>query len=175
MAHRIVDENSLKTVADAIREKAGTSDSLVFPTGFAEAIAGIQAGGGGGGGDEITINGCKVMTGEYVSAEDLQNKTITIFEKSISVSSLVASLFYTSGVFAYEDKPFLSMSGGGLLEYTSSLGAMQTGYNVSGGAIYLSGGFDVRYMNGNLKATLNVSSSLRVPAGKKYQWIVLYK
>lgn len=48
MAHRIVDENSLKTVADAIREKAGTSDSLVFPTGFAEAIAGIQAGGGGG-------------------------------------------------------------------------------------------------------------------------------
>ena len=41
----VLDAN-LKTVADAIREKAGTSDSLVFPTGFAEAIAGIQAGGG---------------------------------------------------------------------------------------------------------------------------------
>lgn len=61
MAHRIVDENSLKTVADAIREKAGTSDSLVFPTGFAEAIAGIQAGGGNAGG-----GGVKVTTGTIV-------------------------------------------------------------------------------------------------------------
>lgn len=36
----------LTSIADAIREKAGTSDSLAFPTGFAEAIAAISAGGG---------------------------------------------------------------------------------------------------------------------------------
>lgn len=36
----------LKQIADAIREKGGTSDSLAFPTAMAEAIAAIQAGGG---------------------------------------------------------------------------------------------------------------------------------
>lgn len=35
----------LKSIADAIREKAEISDSFAFPTGFAEAIAGISAGG----------------------------------------------------------------------------------------------------------------------------------
>ncbi len=37
----------LKQIADAIREKGGTSDTLAFPTAMAEAIAAIQAGGGG--------------------------------------------------------------------------------------------------------------------------------
>ena len=35
----------LKQIADAIREKAGTSGNLVFPTAMAEAIAAIQSGG----------------------------------------------------------------------------------------------------------------------------------
>jgi hypothetical protein len=56
----VLDAN-LKTVADAIREKAGTSDSLVFPTGFAEAIAGIQAGGGG----------AKIFETDFTPAQDV--------------------------------------------------------------------------------------------------------
>ena len=36
----------LKQIADAIREKGGTSDNLAFPTAMAEAIAAIQASGG---------------------------------------------------------------------------------------------------------------------------------
>ena len=36
----------LKQIADAIREKGGTSDNLAFPAGFAEAIAAIESGGG---------------------------------------------------------------------------------------------------------------------------------
>lgn len=36
----------LKAIADAIREKGGTSDNLAFPTAMAEAIAAIEAGGG---------------------------------------------------------------------------------------------------------------------------------
>ena len=36
---------NLTTIANAIREKAGTSGALAFPAGFAEAIAGIKAGG----------------------------------------------------------------------------------------------------------------------------------
>ena len=36
----------LKAIADAIREKGGTSDNLAFPTAMAEAIKAIEAGGG---------------------------------------------------------------------------------------------------------------------------------
>lgn len=36
----------LKQIADAIREKGGTSDNLAFPQAMAEAIAAIEAGGG---------------------------------------------------------------------------------------------------------------------------------
>lgn len=35
----------LTSIADAIREKAGLTDSFVFPEGFVEAITGIEAGG----------------------------------------------------------------------------------------------------------------------------------
>lgn len=45
MAYR-VEEASLTAVADAIREKTGTSEGLSFPEGFVNAVAGIQAGGG---------------------------------------------------------------------------------------------------------------------------------
>lgn len=48
MAYRKVDESSLIAVADAIREKTGSSDELVFPDGFTSAIANISSGGSGG-------------------------------------------------------------------------------------------------------------------------------
>lgn len=38
-------ESGLTSIANAIREKAGTSDALAFPAGFAEAIAAIESGG----------------------------------------------------------------------------------------------------------------------------------
>ena len=41
MAKRVVDESSLISVADAIRERAGTSEPLVFPEGFKSAVEGI--------------------------------------------------------------------------------------------------------------------------------------
>lgn len=44
----LVQEESLISIADAVRSKAGTSDKLAFPAGFAEAIAAIEAGGGEG-------------------------------------------------------------------------------------------------------------------------------
>lgn len=39
---------SLTAVADAIREKGGTTSPLSFPAGMAEAVRNIQSGGGGG-------------------------------------------------------------------------------------------------------------------------------
>lgn len=44
-----VNQADLKTVADAIRAKAGLSDGLAFPDGFAEAIAAIASGGAASG------------------------------------------------------------------------------------------------------------------------------
>ena len=49
MSYRKVNDNSLASVADAIRSKGSTSDALVFPDGFVSAISAIQTEGGGGG------------------------------------------------------------------------------------------------------------------------------
>lgn len=46
MAEYLVQGASLTTVADAIREKGGTTAPLSFPNGMAEAVRSIQSGGG---------------------------------------------------------------------------------------------------------------------------------
>lgn len=45
MAKYLVQGASLTTVADAIREKGGTTDLLSFPAGMVEAVRNIQSGG----------------------------------------------------------------------------------------------------------------------------------
>ena len=62
MAYRKVDDTSLSSVADAIRSKGGTSDTLIFPDGFVTAISAIQTGGGSGGGQAF-------QCGSVVSAD----------------------------------------------------------------------------------------------------------
>lgn len=52
-------ESGLTSIANAIREKAGTSDALAFPAGFLEAIAAIESGGG-----------AKVAYGTFTVAQD---------------------------------------------------------------------------------------------------------
>lgn len=52
MAEYLTNDIDLKKVADAIRAKGGTSEQLVYPDGFAQAIADIQVGGGGEACDE---------------------------------------------------------------------------------------------------------------------------
>ena len=46
MAEYLTNTTDLTKVASAIREKGGTSDSLVYPDGFVTAIQAIQTGGG---------------------------------------------------------------------------------------------------------------------------------
>lgn len=41
MADYVVSDSSLRTVADAIRERSGSSSPLIFPDGFASAVRGI--------------------------------------------------------------------------------------------------------------------------------------
>ena len=56
----------LKQIADAIREKGGTSDNLAFPQAMADAIAAIEAGGGISFGDFD-----EVTSGTFVPSEDI--------------------------------------------------------------------------------------------------------
>ena len=46
MAEFLVQGESITAVADAIREKGGTTAPLSFPAGMAEAVRNIQSGGG---------------------------------------------------------------------------------------------------------------------------------
>ena len=46
MAEYLTNTTDLTKIASAIREKGGTSDSLVYPDGFVTAIENIQTGGG---------------------------------------------------------------------------------------------------------------------------------
>ena len=52
----------MKSVADAIRAKAGITNQLVWPEGFKTAVEGIQTGGGSGGGQAF-------QCGSVVSAD----------------------------------------------------------------------------------------------------------
>lgn len=61
-------EAGLTQIADAIREKGGTSDNLAFPAAMAEAIAAIAAGGGGG---------VKIATGSFTPTEDVIYQSVT--------------------------------------------------------------------------------------------------
>lgn len=58
----------LTTVADAIRAKGGTTDNLLFPSGFASAINAISSGGS----DLASI---EVYVADYYVTDDL---TVTI-------------------------------------------------------------------------------------------------
>jgi len=64
MAKRSIDDTTLKNIADAIREKAGTSDAMT-PAQMAQAIAAIVTGGG-----------TSCVTGRFTVAEN--KKTVTI-------------------------------------------------------------------------------------------------
>jgi hypothetical protein len=69
----VLDAN-LTSIADTIRAKAGTSDKLAFPAGFAEAIAAIEAGGGSAGGVEIKSE-------TFIPAEDTHTFIVSIGSK----------------------------------------------------------------------------------------------
>lgn len=56
MTDYLTNDTDLTSVADAIREKGGTSEPLEWPTGYVDAIEAIETGGGGGGGYVVSID-----------------------------------------------------------------------------------------------------------------------
>lgn len=76
MAEMVIsDKLDLVEVANAIREKAGTSDALAFPVGFAEAIAAIESG------TQLPEGVSHMMTGTLIPASD--QKTIVLDTSSM--------------------------------------------------------------------------------------------
>ena len=64
MAEYLVQDTSLTAVADAIREKGGTTAPLSFPAGMAEAVRNIQSGGG-------DLSAIDVYIADFTSDADL--------------------------------------------------------------------------------------------------------
>ena len=73
-------EAGLTQIADAIREKGGTSGSLSFPEAMAAAIAAIEAGGSGGEYDFSGLNNpiTHALSGTITVASDIRALTIRI-------------------------------------------------------------------------------------------------
>jgi hypothetical protein len=94
MAYKKVDEDSLTSVADAIRRKAGTTAKLNFPTGFTSAIQSIQTGDTGitpTGEINISENGTYDVT-EYASA----NVAVPSKEPNIQSLNITENGTYTA-------------------------------------------------------------------------------
>lgn len=68
----IVQKESLESVADSIRAKAGISEKLVFPNGWKAAVEGIQTGGGGDGSDFRLVVGnvVSIRAGVSIAEKD---------------------------------------------------------------------------------------------------------
>lgn len=67
MAEYLVQGESITAVADAIREKGGTTAPLSFPTGMADAVRGIQSG--------ADLSSVDVYIADFTSNADL---TVTV-------------------------------------------------------------------------------------------------
>jgi hypothetical protein len=64
MSEYLVQDTSLTAVADAIREKGGTTAPLSFPSGMAKAVRNIQSGGG-------DLSSVDVYIADFMSSSDL--------------------------------------------------------------------------------------------------------
>lgn len=115
MAYRKVDDTSLSSVADAIRSKGGTSETLVFPDGFVSAISAIQAGGG----DEF--------------ARSIVNKTITSYSDD-EITSIGAYAFNGCSKLQGVNAQNVSTVGDYAFENCSALTGVNVGNTTSVGA-----------------------------------------
>ena len=77
MAQYLTNTTDLTSVANAIREKGGTTDPLIYPEGFVTAIHAIQTGGG-----EETLFGTYFETGSIIPASDITTDYTIQFQRN---------------------------------------------------------------------------------------------
>lgn len=80
MADYLTTDTELTSIADAIRAKGGTSESLTYPAGYVSAIEAIPTGGGGA--TEYTIQG------ELRELYGIRERLFPISENGLSLSDL---------------------------------------------------------------------------------------
>ena len=140
MAYR-VDEASLTAVADAIREKSGTSEGLTFPEGFVNAVAGIQAGGGG----------------IYVKEEQFTRNTsrTTIIEHNLGRIPKFFAVFTGEGYVNTEKtlRAFTALAVGGKVGYCYFYMGSNTGNTRVNGS-------EPTVIDGNDLTNINISNSV---------------
>lgn len=160
----------LKQIADAIREKGGTSDNLAFPAGMAEAIAAIEAGGGA-----EMILGREYMCGSFTLAED----TTGDYEIA-DLKNLWGTASYKAAGFMFRE-PSLQNDDIGMwcgafqklsIANESGSSACSVGYAVSTSGVSTAiknGG--VKEYNGKILAKF--TTSYIGYAGETYNWLIL--
>ena len=143
----------LTSIADAIREKAGLTDSFVFPEGFVQAIAGIEAGGG------------KIANGSWTPTSN--GETYTVTHNLGEIPNFVIYFKETTGVTNNSH-----LAGG----WIDSMG-FASGPSGSGISQYYSGTFDITASKGHgaygaTTSTVTLKTYAFFMSGVKYRWYV---
>jgi hypothetical protein len=128
-----VNQADLTSVADAIREKAGVSDTLVFPSGFVDAIANLSSGDSEGHylliNEKITIASAIAMrkTVDLFQSDKLTNLPTEYEIGMIGTNEKVVtrgyySLFYKSstGLWNSQSDELLSIDESGTVKLSTS-------------------------------------------------------
>ena len=165
-------EAGLTQIADAIREKSGTSDALAFPAAMAEAIAAIQAGG-----SQAMFNGKPMLCGTFTLANDVTstkyldvgvafeaNKAYTVFSFPVGIYASLYDNVGAKGVIGSVSKRFSTNNNG---RYNAVLAF--DGY----GSATAKAGFGLSKAYDQTELVLAGSTSYIYKAGIEYGWIAV--
>lgn len=151
MAKRTVEESSLTAVADAIRERAGTSEPLVFPEGFKSAVEGIPHL------EDAIIE--RTLRGEY------RNERIT---------KLGSSCFANCGLLKNVFVPNVTTFGGFAFQNCWELRMLDCKAETVDAAFQNSVSFDTLILRGDSVATLtsaSVFNPTKIGSGNGYVYV----
>jgi hypothetical protein len=129
----------LTSIADAIREKGGTSADLTFPAGFVSAVEAIPTGGGGA---------VLVASGTFVGASEVGRQTISVGTKMPVTDFYVQIKAQDNSVFNRASYRIVAMTA----IYTSEFGYFS--YANTGDAVYTST-FKIYDKNGDSETLKN--------------------
>ena len=181
---KVVDSAALDTqltsIAAAIRAKTGGADSLVFPDGFAEAIAAIEAGGGGGGAGfatgTLTFNESQSLYSDLTVTHNLGFAPDHILWFIIETEAKSSDKLYANNYpasFEYISKEAY------LINNNSSAGSSSSKTSTLNYKIMTSGGYlDVINSAGSNEETIKLffmdgwRYSSRIPASSTIRWLV---
>lgn len=168
-------DSTLTAIADAIREKGGTTDPIAFDA-MAAAVAAIEAGGG-----------LKMETGTVTFAEDTTNVYMPPYE-ALTMHGMTAPIFVA--VYPTEQYYHSVSKGKYCPVFLASIEPGQT--LVSSGYVPLKGEVCVFYQSTTLQLAFPYSqdtvnqnanglvidvngSGFTYPAGLKYKWVCLWE